>query len=85
MIMSLMIMFIYLLPVIMGTRGIWGLSRRSIAWAIGFTLLFLGIHAILTFPLIKAQLGAYGGTLATLESQSSNPTIGLFGLKLVTQ
>jgi len=76
---------LYLLPVIMGTRGIWGLSRRSIAWAIGFTLLFLGIHAILTFPLIKAQLGSYGGTLATLESQTSDPTIGLFGLKLVTQ
>ena len=37
MIMSLLILFIYLLPVIMGTRGIWGLSRRSIAWAIGFT------------------------------------------------
>ena len=52
MIMSLMILFIYLLPVIMGTRGIWGLSRRSIAWAIGF-LPFLGIHAILTFPLIN--------------------------------
>ena len=84
-IMSLMILFLYLLPVIMGTRGIWGLSRRSIAWAIGFTLLFLGIHAILTFPLIKAQLGSYGGTLATLESQTSDPTIGLFGLKLVTQ
>ena len=31
MIMSLLILFIYLLPVIMGTRGIWGLSRRSIA------------------------------------------------------
>ena len=85
MIMSLLILFIYLLPVIMGTRGIWGLSRRSIAWAIGFTLLFLGIHAILTFPLIKSQLGDAGGMLATLESQTSDPTIGLFGLKLVTQ
>ena len=69
----------------MGTRGIWGLSRRSIAWAIGFTLLFLGIHAILTFPLIKSQLGDAGGMLATLESQTSDPTIGLFGLNLVTQ
>jgi hypothetical protein len=84
MIMSLLIMSVYLLPVIMGSRGIWGLSRRSIAWAIGFTLLFLGIHAILTFPLIKAQLGEYGGVLATLESQVSAPTIGIFGLKLVT-
>lgn len=85
MILSLMILFIYLLPVIMGTRGIWGLSRRSIAWSIGFTLLFLGIHALLTFPLIRGQLGDYGGALTTLESQTSNPTIGFFGLKLVTQ
>ena len=85
MIMSLIILFIYLLPVIMGTRGIWGLSRRSIAWAIGFTLIFLGIHAILTFPLIRGQLGSYGAQFATLESQVSNPTIGLFGFKLVTQ
>ena len=83
-IMSLLIMFVYLLPIIMGARGIWGLSKRSIAWAIGFTLLFLGIHAILTFPLIKSQLGDYGGALSTLESQISQPTIGLFGLKLVT-
>ena len=85
MILSLMILFIYLLPVIMGTRGIWGLSRRSIAWSIGFTLLFLGIHALLTFPLIRGQLGDYGGALTTLESQTSNPTIGFLGLKLVTQ
>ena len=84
MIMSLLIMFVYLLPIIMGSRGIWGLSRRSIAWAIGFTLLFLGIHAILTFPLIKSQLGEYGSALATLESQISQPTIGLFGINLVT-
>ncbi|NCG43330.1 MAG: hypothetical protein GWO84_07320 [Euryarchaeota archaeon] len=85
MIMSLIILFIYLLPVIMGTRGIWGLSRRSVAWAIGFTLIFLGIHAILTFPLIKGQLGSYGAQFITLESQVGSPTIGLLGFKLVTQ
>ena len=38
----------------------------------------------MTFPLIKSQLGDYGGALATLESQISQPTIGLFGIKLVT-
>ena len=84
MILSLVILFVYLLPVIMGTRGIWGLSRRSIGWAIGFTLLFLGIHAILTFPLIKTQLGDWGANLKTLETQVSDPTIGLFGFDLVT-
>ena len=84
MILSLVILFVYLLPVIMGTRGIWGLSRRSIGWAIGFALLFLGIHAILTFPLIKTQLGDWGANLKTLETQVSDPTIGIFGFDLVT-
>ena len=84
MILSLVILFVYLLPVIMGTRGIWGLSRRSIGWAIGFTLLFLGIHAILTFQLIKTQLGDWGANLKTLETQVSDPTIGIFGFDLVT-
>jgi hypothetical protein len=84
MILSLVILFVYLLPVIMGTRGIWGLSRRSIGWAIGFTLLFLGIHAILTFPLIKSQLGDWGANLKTLETQVSDPSIGIFGFDLVT-
>ena len=85
MILSLVILFIYLLPVIMGTRGIWGLSRRSIGWAIGFTLLFLGIHAILTFPLIKTQLGTWGSNLISLESRVSDPTIGILGFELVTR
>ena len=84
MILSLVILFVYLLPVIMGTRGIWRLSRRSIGWAIGFTLLFLGIHAILTFPLIKTQLGDWGANLKTLETQISDPSIGIFGFDLVT-
>ncbi|MEK9694799.1 MAG: hypothetical protein VW270_03485 [Candidatus Poseidoniales archaeon] len=84
MVMSIMILFIYLSPIILGTRGIWSLHRRSIAFSIGITLVFLAIHAILTFPLIKSQLGTYGGTLTALDGQISNPTIGLFGVDLVT-
>jgi hypothetical protein len=84
MILSLVILFLYLLPVIMGVRGIWGLSRRSVAWAIGFTLLFLGIHAILAFPLINGQLGNYGDSVSVIGAQFSEPTIGIFGLMLVT-
>ena len=34
-----------------------GSSKQAIAWSIGFTLLFLGIHAVLTFPTIMGQLG----------------------------
>ena len=59
MMLSLIILTFYLLPIITGTRGIWGLSRRGVAWSIGFTLLFLGVHAILTFPLIRSQLGSW--------------------------
>jgi len=44
-IMSLMILFIYLLPVIMETRVILGLSRRSNAWAIDITQQYLSNHA----------------------------------------
>ena len=78
MMLSFIILTFYLLPIITGTRGIWGLSRRGVAWAIGFTLLFLGIHAILTFPLIRSQLGSYGAQLTTLEIIVSEPTV--FGL-----
>ena len=61
-----------------------GALTRSIGWAIGFTLLFLAIHAILTFPLIKSQLGDWGSNLISLESQVSDPTVGFLGFDLVT-
>lgn len=83
MMLSLIIMTFYLLPVITGTKGIWGLSRRGVAWSIGFTLLFLGVHAILTFPLIRAQLGSYGSQLTALEIIVSEPTV--FGLVTAEQ
>ena len=78
MMLSIIVLAFYLLPIITGTKGIWGLSRRGVAWSIGFTLLFLGIHAILTFPLIRSQLGSYGTQLTTLEIIVSEPTV--FGL-----
>ncbi len=81
--LSLIILAFYLLPIITGTKGIWGLSRRGVAWSIGFTLLFLGIHAILTFPLIRAQLGDYGSQLNTLEVLVSDPDV--FGLVTTEQ
>lgn len=82
---SLSIMGFYFLPIIMGTKGIWGLSRRGVAWAIGFTLIFLAIHAILTFPLIQDQLGTAGTQLNTLESQMGEPEVGLFGYDMITK
>jgi hypothetical protein len=83
MMLSLVILTFYLLPIITGTKGIWGLSRRGVAWSIGFTLLFLGVHAILTFPLIRSQLGSYGSQLTTLEIIVSEPTV--FGLVTAEQ
>ena len=83
MMLSFIILTFYLLPIITGTRGIWGLSRRGVAWSIGFTLLFLGVHAILTFPLIRSQLGSYGSQLTTLEIIVSEPTV--FGLVTAEQ
>ena len=83
MMLSLIILTFYLLPIITGTRGIWGLSRRGVAWSIGFTLLFLGVHEILTFPLIRSQLGSYGSQLTTLEIIVSEPTV--FGLVTAEQ
>ncbi|MBQ47482.1 MAG: hypothetical protein CMP10_08420 [Zetaproteobacteria bacterium] len=85
MILSMVILMFYLLPVIMGTRGIWGLSRKGVAWCIGFVLLFLAIHAILSFPVVKAQLGGYGDKLATLDVLVGAPTVGFFGMNLVTE
>ena len=83
MMLSLVILTFYLLPIITGTKGIWGLSRRGVAWSIGFTLLFLGVHAILTFPLIRSQLGSYGTQLTTLQIIVSEPTV--FGLVTTEQ
>ncbi|MAY12737.1 MAG: hypothetical protein CMB21_02900 [Euryarchaeota archaeon] len=81
--LSLIILGFYLLPIITGTKGIWGLSRRGVAWSIGFILLFLAIHAILTFPLIRTQLGEYGSKLNTFEVISSEATV--FGLVTAEQ
>ena len=83
MMLSLVILTFYLLPIITGTKRIWGLSRRGVAWSIGFTLLFLGVHAILTFPLIRSQLGSYGTQLTTLQIIVSEPTV--FGLVTTEQ
>ena len=36
----------------MGIRGVWGLSKGAIAWATGIMLLFLILHALLTFQIV---------------------------------
>ena len=67
-------------PVLAGLMGIWGLSRRMITWAVGYFLMVVGIHAMLTFEGITeavdvglqplpAQIGdatLYGGLVSPL-------------------
>jgi len=72
---TVIVLGFYLLPVIMGSKGIWGLSRRGIAWAIGFTLFFLAIHAILTFPVIYSVLGSAGSYIPRFDAQIGEPTV----------
>ena len=72
---TVIVLGFYLLPIIMGSKGIWGLSRRGIAWAIGFTLFFLAIHAILTFPVIYSVLGSAGSYIPRFDAQIGEPTV----------
>ena len=75
MLATVLVLGFYLLPVIMGCKGIWGLSRRGVAWAMGFTLFFLAIHAILTFPLIYNVLGSAGAYIPRFDAQVGEPTV----------
>ncbi|HJM30256.1 MAG TPA: hypothetical protein QF529_04215, partial [Candidatus Thalassarchaeaceae archaeon] len=71
-------------PILVGLIGIWGLSRRSLTWAVGFFLMVIGLHALLTFEGITdavsgiglnplpAQIGEatlYGGLISPLALQ----------------
>ena len=62
-----------------GNKSIWGLSRRGIAWSIGFVLVFLAIHAILSIPALQPYLGGSVDNLATLDVLIGTPTVGIFG------
>lgn len=53
-------------PILAGLMGIWGLSRRLLTWAMGYFLLVIGIHAILTFEEIS---GSFDLGLLALPSQ----------------
>lgn len=75
MLATIIVLGFYLLPIIMGSKGIWGLSRRGIAWSIGFTLFFLAIHAILTFPVIYSVLGSAGAYIPRFDAQVGDPTV----------
>ena len=72
MLLQIGVMAFYFLPVILGTRGIWGLSRRGVVWSIGYMLLFLGIHALLTFQVIRIR-STQGDNSGCSISKSKTP------------
>tara|TARA_B100000941_G_C28358304_1_gene475604 strand:- start:181 stop:834 length:654 start_codon:yes stop_codon:yes gene_type:complete len=60
----------------MGIRGVWGLSKGAIAWATGIMLLFLILHALLTFQVVEDLLfGVSGEGLKKIPSLAGEPTI----------
>ena len=68
----------YVLPVVLGIRGIWGLSRTAIGWTIGLVLVFIAIHAVLTFQLINEYLFTGDEGLKSLDTLVGEANI--FGL-----
>ncbi len=79
-IFELILILAYVLPVVLGIRGIWGLSRTAIGWTIGLVLVFIAIHAVLTFQLIKEFIQQSSGSegLQSLDTLVGDPNI--FGL-----
>ena len=64
-------------PILAGLMGIWGLSKRMITWAVGYFLMVVGIHALLTFEGITEAVDV---GLQPLPAQIGDATLyaGLF-------
>ena len=60
-VLEVILIGIYILPLVMGIRGVWGLSKGAIAWATGIMLLFLILHALLTFQIVEDLLFGVSG------------------------
>ena len=75
-VLEVILIGIYILPLVMGIRGVWGLSKGAIAWATGIMLLFLILHALLTFQIVEDLLfGVSGDGLKKIPSLAGEPTI----------
>ena len=66
------ILALYMTPVWTGLMGIWGLSRRMIGWSLGTTLVYLGIHALLSFEAVTVY---YDIGLRPISPQISNEMV----------
>ena len=75
-VLEVILIGIYIIPLVMGIRGVWGLSKGAIAWATGIMLLFLILHALLTFQVVEDLLfAASSGGLKKIPSLAGEPTI----------
>ena len=53
---QIFILVFYFLPVISGLLGIWGMSKSKISWAIGSTIIYLGLHALLSYEGVRSTV-----------------------------
>ena len=53
---QIFILVLYFLPVISGLLGIWGMSKSRISWAIGSTIIYLGLHALLSYEGVRSTV-----------------------------
>ena len=43
-------------PILVGLVGIWGLSKRAITWSVGYFIIVIAFHAVLTFEPIVSEV-----------------------------
>jgi len=75
-IIELLFLGLVFAPILAGFIGIWGLSKRPITWAIGYFLVIIGIHALLTFEPIFSEIDLGLQPLSTQIGEGSE----FFGL-----
>ena len=75
-IIELLFLGLVFAPILAGFVGIWGLSKRPISWAVGYFLVIIGIHALLTFEPIFSEIDLGLQPLSTQIGEGSE----FFGL-----
>ena len=55
-ILELVFLGVVFAPVLAGLLGIWGLSKRAITWAVGYYIVVIAFHSILTFEPIVSEV-----------------------------
>ena len=53
---QLFILLFYFFPVVSGLLGIWGMAKSKISWAIGSTIIYLGLHALLSYEGVRSTV-----------------------------